>query len=405
MHCMEAVSRLKGIAGRIPYRWWLTGIVILLCPALSLPLIAIGIYRQRISAYWYAALFVGLLAWLQYPSGDLLSHTFAFYWERGMSLGERFQAISTVPMLTLWRWGLWESGLPFECWRAFWTAESFLVIALTLRWMANKNGLNRRDSIILILLWILLFEFVKTTFGIRWNVACYNYVAALHLWFNLRRKLWAVALGAMAVSIHVGLLFLIPLSWAAYALMTERRRMWLLAAAGFIIVCGILWLMGSELKPLLGHWGSYLPVGNPLTLDQIDTPSVNGFLLFYMPRMLLLPLVWMAWLRFNADRPWVRMTLAWAALWLMMAWHFTLLYRISVIVAPVGLLCFASLRFGASTRRRLQRILLVCAMLFACAGAIVYRNALLSTPCYEIFYPVPAILSRHYILEGMLIIR
>ena len=51
----------------------------LLSPLLALPYILLGIYRQERSAYFFFALFLGFLAWLQVPLSDLFRHSLNIY--------------------------------------------------------------------------------------------------------------------------------------------------------------------------------------------------------------------------------------------------------------------------------------------------------------------------------------
>ena len=180
----SSLIRKRGLAETLPYNWIAVFAIMFISPLLALPLILVGVYRQKRSAFVLFSFFLGLLAWLQVPLADLFRHTLLFYGMGKRSLMDvMYTEINADFISNLSKWVLYHAGLSFQWYRLFWTAESFLILTIAIYGMMEQSTreYSREEAFKrFILLW-LFFEFIQSVSGTRYGYACYNYIFALYM--------------------------------------------------------------------------------------------------------------------------------------------------------------------------------------------------------------------------------
>lgn len=380
--------------------------VLLLCPLLALPFILSGMYRQKKGAYFLFSLFLGLLSWLQIPSGDLFRHTLQYYEEFGKPIEHIFDFSTGFHdfIATLAKWILVNNDLSFQYFRLFSMTESFYVLSLIYLWMIKNSPISytRSQAFIRFIFLFLFFEFVQTTSGTRYCFAVYNYIYGLHLLFDLRKRFLALVFFAFAVCIHDTLLFLIPLSFIIYTGCKSRKR-----GLTILIVCSILALaVISSLTFLMGRRAEfYFEDGNSLGGNTFQEVTIYGFILFTLSRAFLIPFGYISFKYFNPKAPWVRMMMVWTILMCVFISNGVMIFRIAVFMSAIIPYLVISIERYTVFRRNMFKLLMFCAIMNTIFNTVNYRTYIANSRFEYIATPVPIILGyiyeRHWILENI----
>ena len=221
----------------------------LLSPLLALPYILLGIYRQERSAYFFFALFLGFLAWLQVPLSDLFRHSLNIY----HYLDKPFSYVyvnkqSADYFIPIVNWILVNGNIPYQYLRLFSVTESFFLLTVIFNYMieTSEREYTYGEVFMRFCIMYLFFEFIMTTSGVRYGFAVCQYIYALHLVFNKKSWLPALFFALFATQIHVSFAFFIPISVLLYWLCSTKRKT--------IVFFGLLSVV---LIPIISHF-SYL---------------------------------------------------------------------------------------------------------------------------------------------------
>lgn len=167
----------------------------LLSPLLALPYILLGIYRQERSAYFFFALFLGFLAWLQVPLSDLFRHSLNIYHYLDKPFSYAYvNKQSADYFIPIVNWILVNGNIPYQYLRLFSVTESFFLLTVIFNYMieTSEREYTYGEVFMRFCIMYLFFEFIMTTSGVRYGFAVCQYIYALHLVFN--KKSWLPAL-------------------------------------------------------------------------------------------------------------------------------------------------------------------------------------------------------------------
>lgn len=385
----------------IPYNWIAVSAIFFVSPLLSLPFILVGIYRQKTSGFVLFSVFLGLLAWLQVPLGDLFRHTVEFYSYKGKTLEYVLTDANNPDFISpLWKWFLVNNGLSFQYYRLFWVSESFFVLCIILRGLISSSDkvYSPKDAFVRFIILFLFFEFIHTTSGVRYCCACYNFIFALYLWFNRKKYFLSVFFVLLAIKIHTSLTFLIPMWLVIYVMLRNRRTGFIMLIVGIIVVGMLLALFGHE---LLGRRVDfYFAGGKKIGGDMQST--VYGFILFICVRLFLLPFVYIAFKYFNKNKPWVRILFAWAVILLIFITNEAMIFRISVFLSVVGVYALIETEAYKPIRNKFVSLVLWCGIMTTVFNTVNYRMYILNSHYERIVLPVPFILDYNYDKTWML---
>lgn len=159
----------------------------LLSPLLALPYILLGIYRQERSAYFFFALFLGFLAWLQVPLSDLFRHSLNIYHYLDKPFSYAYvNKQSADYFIPIVNWILVNGNIPYQYLRLFSVTESFFLLTVIFNYMieTSEREYTYGEVFMRFCIMYLFFEFIMTTSGVRYGFAVCQYIYALHLVFN-----------------------------------------------------------------------------------------------------------------------------------------------------------------------------------------------------------------------------
>ena len=391
----SSLIRKRGLAETLPYNWIAVFAIMFISPLLALPLILVGVYRQKRSAFVLFSFFLGLLAWLQVPLADLFRHTLLFYGMGKRSLMDvMYTEINPDFISNLSKWVLYHAGLSFQWYRLFWTAESFLILTIAIYGMMEQSTreYSREEAFKrFILLW-LFFEFIQSVSGARYGYACYNYIFALYMLFNCRNWVAAIFFMLVALKMHLSLSMLVPMNFAIFFLSRKRSYIFILAALGFALMTILLPIYAEDLLGRRSEW--YFSDGNVSGSENQST--LAGYILFVVPRFFTLPFVWLAYKYFDLKQYWSRILMGWFAILLMFISNDALVFRIGLIMAGIGPLVLIQIEQSHKIRNDVINQLVCWGILYTMFNTVNYRNIILNSHFDRIVTPIPMILEYQY---------
>lgn len=379
----------------IKYHWLPATALFILSPLLSMPIVLYGVYRQKISGYVLFSLFLGLLAWLQVPLGDLFRHSLETQAYLGMSFSEFVANKGDSDFVSSFgKWFLVNNDLPYQWYRLFWVAESFLALALPLRWMMlnDKRVYTYKDAFIRFGILFLFFEFIMNTNGVRYCCACYNYVLALHFWINRKKLLLAIITLLLVTKIHSAMMFLIPLSFIIY-LITRKRNAGLIVA--LIMMCIIILTLSEYGHELLGRRADFYFDGGKIGGNKMGATWV-GFILHIAMRVFLLPFAYLSYKYFSIQNKWCRVLFSWVLIMLIFISNENMIFRAAVPIGSIGVLTLVYLENFYCLRKKFINTVVWCGVMTTLFNTVNYHPYILNSHYERIITPVPMILDYTY---------
>lgn len=366
----------------------------LLSPLLALPYILWGIYRQERSAYFFFSLFLGFLAWLQIPFADLFRHTMNAYDYLGKPISYVFQNnLSSDFFIPLISWILVNKDIPYQFLRLFAITESFFLMTIIFNYMIEKSNREYTNDEVFIRFCILyfFFEFIRTTSGVRYGFALYQYVFALHLAINKRSYLSALFFATLAMEIHISFAFFIPISiFLFYVCTSIKRIVIILGGISFILLTLI-----SKFSFMLGRRAEWYFDGGT-SISGTHQITIYGFILFVAVRLFLLPYGVLAIKYFNRHSKWCRIALVWIGVSIIFITNITVMLRTTFIFSAIGIFSLLEIEFREMIQKRFIRFLLLCGIMTTFFNVINYRTIILNSRYHYITMPVPVILQNQY---------
>lgn len=371
--------------------------LLIACPLLALPFVIYGIYLQKKSAYFLFALFLGLLSWLQIPFGDLFRHTMQYYDEFRRPIEHIFDFNDGFHDFigTLGKWILINNGLPYQYFRLISMTESFYILSLIFIWMIKNSPrfYTRSQAFIRFLFLFLFFEFIQTTSGVRYCFAVYNYIYGLHLWFNLRNRIPAIAFFLLSICIHDTMLFFIPLSFILYLGCYSRKRSIIILLLSFVLALAAV----SALSVLMGRKAEfYFEGGTSIAGNTFQNVTIYGFILFTASRLFLAPFAYLAFRYFKPNAVWIRMMIVWTIVMCVFITNGVMIFRIAVFISAIIPYMIIDLECFRNIKQSVFKLLLCCAYLNTLFNTVNYRNYILNSRFEYIATPVPVILNYSY---------
>lgn len=384
----------------IRYHWLPATALFILSPLLSMPIVLYGVYRQKVSGYVLFALFFGLLAWLQVPLGDLYRHTMDTTYYIGKTFGDVISEVKRFPdfISALGKWFLVNNNLTYQWYRLFWVTESFLALALPLRWMLlnSKKVYTYKEAFTRFCIFFLFFEFIMNTSGVRYCCACYNYVLGIHLLLNRKQFIPSIIILLMATKIHNSLTFLIPLSFVIYFLTRKRNLGIIVAVFMMIIISLMLTEFGQE---MLGRKAEfYFEGGKSIGGGALKSTPI-GFILHIGMRVFLLPFAYLSYKYFSIKDKWVRILFSWVLIMIIFITNEAMIFRISVLIGSVGVLSLIDIESKYNLKKRFITIVVWCGVMTTICNTLTYHSVILNSHYERIITPVPMILDYTYELS------
>ena len=113
---------------------------LLLCPLLALPYILWGIWQQRRGAYALFSLWLGIMAYISFPSEDLYRHYFLYtFFEVRPISAVSWIDVSLNGVLPYIYWVMSHAGIAYAWLRLMEITIGFYLLTRVYRWMLSQS--------------------------------------------------------------------------------------------------------------------------------------------------------------------------------------------------------------------------------------------------------------------------
>lgn len=388
----------------LSYNAGITICLFIISPLISLPFILSGIYNKKKSAFLLFSIFLGLLAWLQIPLGDLFRHSMSFFrlYDKPISRIFDFSDGFHDFIGSLGKWILVNNGFPYEWFRFLSITECFYLQSLIFLWMIKNSNreYSKNEVFNRFIILVLFFELIMTTSGTRYCFAVYNFVYGLHLLLNKKNYFLSVIFFIFSICIHDTLIFFIPICLLLYLLCYKKKN---------IIIIFILSTLLSLtfLGYLQGYMGRrsefYFENGSSIDGNTFEKVTIYGLILSIYMRFLILPFSYISFKEFSYKLKWARMMMVFTIMLLVLISNQVLIFRVAAFMEAIACFVLINIENVKTISRRLFRVLLICSLLCTIFNTINYREIILNSRYQYIALPLPYILSTEYDKEWIIL--
>ena len=211
-------------------RYAVIGVVwLLLCPLLALPYILWGIWQQRRGAYALFSLWLGIMAYISFPSEDLYRHYFLYtFFEVRPISAVSWIDVSLNGVLPYIYWVMSHAGIAYAWLRLMEITIGFYLLTRVYRWMLSQSQreYSKGEQFARASLVFLFFDFLYTVMGVKYGFALCLYVYALHLLMNLGQRKWGIVVLIITCAWHSSFVFTAPMVWALYRFIPLAKQSW-----------------------------------------------------------------------------------------------------------------------------------------------------------------------------------
>lgn len=173
-------------------------------PFFALPLIIGGIYRRNLTSFVYLALFMGLMAYLTPPVGDLYRNTMHYFNYQNIAFADFISVPRSDILLDFISYVFARLGIPYDFVRFLYVTISYLIINRIFNWYMRYTEISysKKESFIRYIFVFSGLLFFNLTLGVRFTFAAMLLFLSLHLYINCDRKGTAVFYLLLSLSTH-----------------------------------------------------------------------------------------------------------------------------------------------------------------------------------------------------------
>lgn len=378
-------------------RYAVIGVVwLLLCPLLALPYILWGIWQQRRGAYALFSLWLGIMAYISFPSEDLYRHYFLYtFFEVRPISAVSWIDVSLNGVLPYIYWVMSHAGIAYAWLRLMEITIGFYLLTRVYRWMLSQSQreYSKGEQFARASLVFLFFDFLYTVMGVKYGFALCLYVYALHLLMNLGQRKWGIVVLIITCAWHSSFVFTAPMVWALYRLkLSKKKALWLCVILAVLAPIAI-YTVGEAILGRRFDFYFSKKAGDVISYGAM-TPI--GFALFILPKLAILPLAVVVMKHYNAERRWCRIALGWLILTVALMSNAVTLYRFWWAVMAVDVMALFEIEVYEPLSEKTIRGLILAGICFTCLNCLTYHKELMHSPYYKAFYPAPLTLSQDY---------
>lgn len=380
---------------KIHYSTLIAGCMLLISPLLSFPFIVYDVYRQRKSAVYMFAFFLGIVAFLTPPVGDLYRHTRDYFAITNISYDTFIQSLKDDMLVQVFAYFLAKNGLGYPLARLIYTIVEISILGCIFNDLVNdEKNKNKRFSLFVVC--ICGFNFISAVLGVRSGLAMCFFLFGYHLLYNKRNRIVSVIFLVLAMYTHF---FYVPLSVILLLLYYFSFH---LSKAKFIFLALITLGIGMMISSFLilkywdtkagyleGQWGT----------EYLSIASFKGMIYYYITRCWIIPLY--VFFVFNKERTSLRTLIYIFSLAFLATLGFaTISGRILGVLSV--LLMFYYLQYYRNCSVKLARYILLGSVLYFGSNLYTYRNVIFfpsNNQYSEMWKPLPLVLQNDYSKE------
>ena len=181
--------------------------IFLVYPILSLPLILSEIYNRKKYAFVLLSIFMGYMAILWAPTGDLYRHNISYLEYKDMPTFE-LTIMQFDFVLHILSWSFARLGIHFEIIRFLFVTISYLCINYIFFDFVKRHPILERNFLLTYSVLFFSVNFFNITFGLRFGFGCVILTTGYYLIFYKNDK-GGWLLSILSIFIHYSLLFIV----------------------------------------------------------------------------------------------------------------------------------------------------------------------------------------------------
>lgn len=219
--------------------FFLVFMFIILSPLLSLPFILYGIYHRYKVSFFFMSVFLGLVAFLIGPTGDLYRHTLDYYsyifydpknWIVFFSGGDFITQIIAFMMA--------QNGIPYPFLRFFTVIISYNILFGIFNDYIDTTTLRytKTDLFCRFMLLIFISDFFEIIYGVRFVFSVSILLLGFYSYYINNKKILGVVITITSICIHYAILYYaIVLLLIPIIIKIEKNKIWIVAFLAFLI--------------------------------------------------------------------------------------------------------------------------------------------------------------------------
>ena len=367
---------------------------LMLCPLLALPYILWGIWHQRRGAYGLFSLWLGIMAYISFPSEDLYRHYFLFTFLEIRPLSAiTWVDVSLNGILPFIYWTMGHTGIAYAWLRFAELAIGFWLLIKVYRYMTESLDLSASGRFARFGLLFLFFDFLYTVMGVKYGFALCTYVYSLHLFVNLNQRKGGLAMMALTCMWHSSFIFTTPVVWILYQLkLSKKQTMWLCATLA-VVAPIIIFTFGEA---ILGRRFDFYFSKKAANVVSYAAMTPIGVTLFILPKLAVAPLAVVVMKHYSTDGRWCRIALGWLIMTAALMSNAVTLYRFWWSFMATGVMALYEAEAKELFKPSTIRLLIISGICFTCLNMLTYHKEVLNSPYYKALYPAPLTLSQDY---------
>lgn len=373
------------------------GLILLISPLFALPLILKKIYYRQRYAFIYFSIFCGLFAYLTIPFADLWRHTVHYFSYANYQFADIIDDFAIHDyFLPVVSWFLNNLNIPFDYLRLFELIECVLIMSYAFNDMIDNSTVeySNKDIWVRYVIMLLFFKFIITIASVRFGFACFQYVFAYYLLYNKQNKLGFILFLLFSITIHNSFLYFGLLAEAIRIFNKSKVSSWIIVLIGSLVV-GVLLQKYSYLLGVRADW--YFGEGSDISGGgYAANMTMNGFILAILPRVFVVPFMWLAYRNMDLGNKWVNLCISWSILGLVFISNPFVLMRIIQLIGKMAIFVFLAIEFASCEKISNIKLYVICGLLFVFASCIDNRKYFMYSRYEQLALPIPYILSNYY---------
>ena len=185
-----------------------TLIIFCLSPLFALPLIIWGIYRRHTASFIFLASFMGIMAYLTPPVGDLYRHTMSYFDYQNIGLDDFIYGLRGDILLDFISYVFAKLGIPYDFVRFFYVTISYLIVNRIFNWHMRYSDIpyTQKEAFIRYIFAFTGLLFFNLTLGVRFIFAVMLFLLSLHLYINCKKNSAAFLYLLLSVMTHYSMI-------------------------------------------------------------------------------------------------------------------------------------------------------------------------------------------------------
>ena len=367
---------------------------LLLCPLLALPFILWGIWHQRKGAYGLFSLWLGIMAYISFPSEDLYRHYFLYtYFEMRPISAVTWLDISLNGILPYIYWVMGHTGIAYAWLRFTEISVGFWLLTKIMRHMTERQDLSAGERFTRFGLLFLFFDFLYTMMGVKYGFALCTYVYSLHLLMNLKQQKAGMMMMLLTCVWHMSFIFTAPIVWMLYRLeLSKKQALWICLIMA-VVAPIVIFTVGEA---ILGKRFEFYFSKKAANVVSYGAMTPIGMTLFILPKLAVIPLAVVVMKRYTKENKWCRVALSWIILTAVLMSNAVTLYRFWWAFMATGVMALYEAEAIEKLKPTTIKMLVLSGVCFTCLNMLTYHKEVMNSPYYKALYPTPLVLSQDY---------